>query len=231
MFSEGAHMASSVVEHANRENAVLVALILISTLCALCVGATCVYVTRLHGNIIQVAATSEMKSDVYKSVLSNLNHELKGFIMRLRHVTEDALPEYENSILSRMMDHLTFALSTLSRRCDSSVSPRHVLVDLCHLAEVVRTMFPDIIVETDGACQLMGDPGYHYAIMYQMVRNACVHGTGQVVLKMNSRSLVVINGPGMHHARLAALSNADALALCESGPMTRRRVAKSREPG
>lgn len=216
-YNDFNHMASSVVEHANKQNTILLALILISTLCALCVGATCVYVTRLHGNIIQVAATSEMKSDVYKSVLSNLNHELKGFIMRLRHVAEDALPEYENSILSKMMDHLTFALSTLSRRCDSSVAPRHVLVDLRHLAEVVRTMFPDIIVETDSASQLMGDPGYYYAIMHQMVRNARVHGKGQVVLKMSSRSLVVTNGPGMHHARLTALSNADALALCESG--------------
>ena len=213
-YSEFDSLVEGAVDDVQTRLRVTFALTLSTTLLSMFTILMYIYKANAHAEERARVGATEANARTYRAVLNNLNHEFKGFTVRLRHLTQGTS---KGTALGRMLDHLNFALSTLGRRCDSHASPRKVLVDLHHLAQVVQTMLPDITIETDIKFQLLGDPGYYYAAMYQISRNAHVHGTAPFVMKIDDRGIVMTNSPGKHHARLVKLSAADALVLCESG--------------
>ena len=210
-------MVEDTVGYVNMQQKVLVGLTVTSTLLLMFLGLWYVYLVRSNAKREAFAQITQAKAETYQSVLNNLNHELKGFSMRLRHVAEEALKDTDYVMLDRMLDHLNFSLRTIDQRCNSSLSTSNVLIDLTNLADVVQTMLPDITIETSGKNEVIGDPGYYYAAMYQIARNACIHGMPPFVMKIDECGIVMTNSPGKHHTKLLALSTSDALLLCKSG--------------
>lgn len=168
---------------------------------------------------------------IYKQVLRNLNHELKGVLCALQGsaiaitdvaIIPPALKEELNDMEASLM-HIGYSLSSLSYRCEPNhESARRIHVNMSKLADTVRGILPQLEVyasDTMGSDCIMGDPSLVYAILYQLCRNACVHGSPPYVLRIRAREIVVENGHGAASDLLTNLSNEDALQRCLSGDM------------
>lgn len=176
-------------------------------------------------NIKTVRNSTEVS--VYRKVITNLNHELKGYIVKLRDACESAVANRDSSLLEKLIDHLAHSLSTLNSRgnAEHCTTLRCVPIDIKELAETVQAVLPEISVidnRSGGFHNYSGDPGFVYALMYQISRNATVHGTPPYTMQLADHRIIISNGPGKHHAKLMTLNQKECDALCRSGELGTR---------
>lgn len=135
------------------------------------------------------------------------------------------LKDYEQADIT--MQHFVHALSTLSVKCEMgsninwNVNLRNTTFDIHVVMQLIANLLSDIQVETVGSnsTEITGDESIFYIILYQLCRNACVHGSGPrtMVFDTDTGCLDLTNGPGKSHGALVNLSNKAALAMCTSG--------------
>ena len=187
---------------------------------------TCI-MCRLYQYNIAIETSLEVQNDraeVYEKVISNINHEMKGFINRINIVVDcwtSFVPTNVSNDMWNMMKHLGFCLTTIDTRCSSfsnkQILTRKIGVDLEHICSVLQTMLPSIKVMLNSNKSIIGDPAFLYCILYQICRNACIHGVSPVILTYNGTSISVVNNAGRTNEMLSKLTYEEALELCMSG--------------
>ena len=166
--------------------------------------------SRVHENSREVT---------YTSVLKMLNHDFKGTVLNLQ--SKVAQLDETNDSLQADLTHIHQSLMSIPYRCKQT-SKTQGCTKYSALSAVMETLahlFPQAII-----CSLDLDVGFVpcllHLVLYQLLRNACVHGGGQVTCNVTNEGgyavISVSNPPGEGHWRLMDAGD-DALELAMSG--------------
>lgn len=175
-----------------------------------------------HAHMVD-AQKAESSAHSSQVAIRAMNHDMKGMIQRIRDTLETK--DYEQT--DTIMQHFVHVLSTLSVKCEMwsnnncNVNLRNTKFDVRVVMQLIANVLSDIQIETVGSnsTEIIGDESILYIILYQLCRNACVHGSGPrtMVFDTVKGCLELTNGPGKNHGVLVGLSNKAALAVCMSG--------------
>jgi len=170
--------------------------------------------------------------------LTELLHRIRLFDVEQTHDTKDLVFDISNTLdkvvsdldkeqefshqIEAIIEHIAQSLSALDTRLKiqgnrRGVPERRIQINVHELFENIKGLYPEIVIAVYGACIVYGDVAMIYALLYQLTRNALVHGSGPYKVHVFSDRVFVDNGPGKHHMELVAMGQKKAMRACMGG--------------
>jgi len=196
------------------------------------IGSLSIYIYNRHKKDLEKTVelnSTQIKHDTILHVFKNLNHELKGLVMRLLNTIEELQSDnkmfksdndnihHENTIstLRGLISHLTFSLSTLETRMSNFSIKRNLLLDVDLIKLTLNSMLPEIKINDSFLnFHYTGDINLFYAVLYQICRNAIIHGNLPIVLDSpTSYCLKIKNNHGLRSRSLIGKKSEEILDI------------------
>lgn len=168
--------------------------------------------------------SKDAQSNRYERLLKLLSHDFKGTIVNV--LAEIERHSLQDSMIEALMHHVAHTIESLKYRTVMVLNAEQddkIQAKVCPLAPIARNLqklFPQLELLGSMNHTVQFTPSLLHTACYQVVRNATVHGGGEVQLEVHTEAdhavLSFTNNPGENHVKMVSLGD-KALDFALSG--------------